>query len=183
MKHHYFKLMLVMFFCMMAKEVSAHDFEAAYNGKTIYYNITSSSDKTVEVSYWGDSPYTNSHQYTDNIVIPSTVTYNGMTYTVTSIGNYAFCQCSLLTSVEIPNSVTNIEDHAFYFCSGLKRIEIPNSVTSIGNYAFSGCTSLTSVEIGNSVTSIGNEAFYNCSGMTNIEIPNSVTNIGNYAFC
>ena len=101
---------------------------------------------------------------------------------VTSIGDYAFDECTSLTSIEIPNSVTSIGGRAFYHCSSLTSIEIPNSVTSIGNHAFLECTSLTSIEIPNSVTSIGNYAFYGCSSLTSIEIPNSVTYIGNYAF-
>ena len=101
---------------------------------------------------------------------------------ITSIGNYAFYNCSSLTSVTIPNSVTSIGDYAFSNCSSLTSIEIPNSVTSIGGRAFSWCSSLTSVTIGNSVTSIGDYAFYNCRSLTSIEIPNSVTSIGERAF-
>jgi hypothetical protein len=92
---------------------------------------------------------------------------------VTSIGNYAFQNCSGLTSVTIPNSVTSIGDVAFYNCSGLTSVTIPNSVTSIGSSAFSGCSGLTSVTIPNSVTSIGSQAFYDCSGLTSIVSLNS----------
>ena len=101
---------------------------------------------------------------------------------VTSIGDFAFCDCTGLTSVTIGNSVTSIGNYAFYKCTGLTSITIPNSVTSIGNYAFYGCTGLTSVTIGNSVTSIGEWAFSGCRGLTGIKIPNSVTSIGDYAF-
>ena len=101
---------------------------------------------------------------------------------MTSIGEWAFKQCSSLTSVEIPNSVTSIGDDAFSGCSSLTSVEIPNSVTSIGESAFESCSSLTSVEIPNSVTSIGWGAFKQCSSLTSVEIPNSVTSIGDYAF-
>ena len=101
---------------------------------------------------------------------------------VTSIGAYAFYECSGLTSVEIPNSVTSIGEDAFSGCSGLTSVVIPNSVTSIGKYAFQGCSGLTSVVIGNSVTSIGRYAFKDCSGLTSVVIPNSVTSIGDAAF-
>jgi len=101
---------------------------------------------------------------------------------VLSIGNYAFNNCSGLTSITIPNSVTSIGDYAFWNCSGLKSATIPNSVTSIGQQAFYYCSGLTSITIGNSVTSIGGSAFYGCSGLTSVIIPNSVTSIGDYAF-
>ena len=121
-------------------------------------------------------------KYSGSVVIPKSVTYEGTTYSVTSIGNFAFYGCSGLTSVTIPNSVTSIGNYAFQNCSGLTSVTIPNSVTSIGSWAFEGCRGLTSVTIPNSVTSIGEYAFYNCSGLTSITIPNSVTSIGRYAF-
>ena len=101
---------------------------------------------------------------------------------VTSIGIGAFYVCSGLTSVTIGNSVTSIGGCAFESCSSLTSITIPNSVTSIGPRAFATCTGLTSVTIGNSVTSIEHRAFLDCSGLTSITIPNSVTSIGEYAF-
>ena len=77
---------------------------------------------------------------------------------------------------------TSIGDYAFYECSGLTSVTIPDSVTSIGDYAFYKCSGLTSVTIGNGVTSIGNSAFYKCSGLTSFVIPDSVTSIGSGAF-
>ena len=85
---------------------------------------------------------------------------------VTSIGNYAFEDCSNLTSIEIPSSVISIGNYAFISCSSLTSIEIPEGVTSIGEYAFSHCSSLTSIEISSSVTSIGNGAFLYCDNLT-----------------
>ena len=87
---------------------------------------------------------------------------------VTRIGDYAFYDCSGLTSVTIGNSVTSIGKRAFSGCSGLTSVTIGNSVKSIGDYAFWGCRGLTSVTIGNSVTSIGGYAFYGCSGLDKI---------------
>ncbi|MBQ1987022.1 MAG: leucine-rich repeat domain-containing protein, partial [Muribaculaceae bacterium] len=146
-----------------------HDFEAKNSdGVTIYYDITSSTDKTCEVTYRGIWYDSFSDEYTGSIVIPETVTYNGTTYSVTSIGYEAFYRCSGLTSITIPNSVTSIENYAFDGCSGLTSITIPNSVTSIGVSAFNGCSGLTSVTIGESVTSIGGWAFRNCTGLTNV---------------
>jgi hypothetical protein len=101
---------------------------------------------------------------------------------VTTIGNWAFYECSGLTSVTIPNSVTTIGTFAFYNCSGLTSVTIGNSVTTIGNGAFGWCIGLTSVTIPNSVTTIENSAFRDCNSLTSITIPNSVTSIGDYAF-
>ena len=101
---------------------------------------------------------------------------------VESIGDYAFEDCSGLTSITIPASVTSIGGGAFSGCISLTSITIPESVTSIGGGAFSNCISLTSITIPNSVTSIGKYAFYRCSSLTSITIPESVTSIGGGAF-
>ena len=101
---------------------------------------------------------------------------------VTSIGKSAFSYCTGLTSIKIPDSVTSIGEFVFCHCTGLTSIKIPDSVTSIDEFAFSHCTGLTSIEIPDSVTSIGNSAFNGCNGLTSIEIPDSVTSIGNSAF-
>ena len=101
---------------------------------------------------------------------------------VTSIGVYAFYDCTSLTSVTIPDSVTSIGGEAFFNCTSLTSVTIPNSVTSIGEYAFSDCSSLTSVTIPDSVTSIVNGAFAGCRSLTSVTIPDSVTSIGDGAF-
>ena len=136
----------------------------------LYYNLDSSS-KTAEVTYEIYDTAYNYQNLRGQLVIPENVVYKGTTYSVTSIGSYAFYFCKGLTSVEIPNSVTSIGEYAFWGCGeGLTSIEIPNSVTSIGNLAFWGCRGLTSIEIPNSVTSIGYLAFGGCSGLTSVEI-------------
>ena len=101
---------------------------------------------------------------------------------VTSIGDWAFQNCTSLTSITIPDSVTSIGDSAFEYCTSLTSITIPNSVTNIDWYAFRFCTSLTNIEIPRNVTSIGQQVFDNCISLKNIAIPNSVTSIGEYAF-
>ena len=145
----------------------------------LYYNIT--SDTTVEVTYQEDWGFDNYSGLTTTI-IPETITYDGTTYSVTSIGGSAFAQCKSLMSISIPNSVTSIGYGAFVQCYSLRSITIPDGVTRIQPNTFIDCYRLASVTIPNSVTSIENEAFYGCISLTSIAIPNSVTSIDFYAF-
>ena len=174
----------------------AHSFEVG----GIYYNITSSTAPyTVAVTYCN-------YNYTDAVAIPSSVPYDGKTYSVTSIGSEAFFGFSGLKSVTIPNSVTSIGGYAFGNCSNLTSITIPNSVTTIGEDAFNGTAwydnqpnglvyagkvaykykgtmpNNTAIVLEDGTTGIAGRAFSGCSGLTSINIPNSVTSIGNNAF-
>ena len=197
-------LLLVALF-LTSIPISADDFEVG----GIYYNIL--TDSTVAVTYKGSNDDSYSNEYTGAITIPSSVTYNGNTYSVTSIGEDAFYKCTGLTSVTIPNSVTEIGDYAFYKCTGLTSVTIGNSVTMIGTGAFryctslqivnfnatdcyrmwdydtdvtvfGGCTALKTLNIGDNVVNIPDYAFSYCDGLTSITIPNSVTYIGYDAF-
>lgn len=182
---HLFKFSLLLLALLLPATAMAYDFYA--NG--IYYNINGNE---VTVTYKGTSPSQYSDRYTGSVTIPSTVNYGGMTYSVTSIGGWAFYECSGLTSVTIPNSVTSIGESAFSGCSGLTNVIIPNSVTSIGGGAFYLCSGLTSI-----VVASGNPTYDsrgNCNaiiesatntlilGCMNTVIPNSVTIIGEAAF-
>ena len=90
---------------MLSLHAMADCFSYTYQGKTLYYNIT--SDNTVEVTYYlSDNFLQNNNYVSGDVVIPSSVTNNGTTYSVISIGEFAFYECSSLTSVTIPNSVT-----------------------------------------------------------------------------
>ncbi len=109
----------------------------------IYYNFDTNT-KQAEVTYLNEI-LSNPDAYKGSVTIPETVTYNDVTYSVTSIGEWAFGGSSGLTEVVIPNSVTSIGDWAFFNCSGLKEVTIPSSVTSIGHGAFSIWSSLTDV--------------------------------------
>ena len=177
--------LLLLLVTMLSMLASAYD--AKIDG--IYYNFSGNeAEVTYEYvregidEYTCDIYYIYFSNYSSAVVIPESVTYNGKTYRVTSIGSYAFYNCSDLTSVTIPNSVTSIRYAAFSGCSGLTSVTIPNSVTSIGYDAFSGCSGLTSVTIPGSVTSIGDYAFQDCSGLTSVAIGNGVTRIGYWAF-
>ena len=142
-----------------------------------------------------------------NAFSKTAVTSVTISNSVTSIGEYAFYECTNLASVTIPNSVTNIGADAFFetavtsvtipkgvaniandafeSCSNLSSVAIPDSVTNIGIGAFSECSSLAGVTIPNSVTSIGNSAFDYCTNLASVTIPGSVTNFGEtaFAFC
>ena len=138
-------------------------------------------DGTLNISGTGamkDYDYDNPSPVYNNLNVKKVVIEDG----VTSIGAYAFYDCSSLTSITIPDNVTSIGNSVFDGCDSLTSITIPNSVTSIGNFAFNNCSSLTSITIPDSVTSIGNSAFCNCSSLTSIKIPDDVTSIENYTF-
>ena len=166
-------LVAMVFATLLSANVFAYDF--VVNG--IYYNINS-DDTTVSVTYEN----TSYNSYSGNVTIPSTVTYNGTTYSVTSIGYAAFYNSIGLTSVTIPNSVTSISKWAFGYCTSLTSVTIPNSVTSIGSSALSKCTGLTSITIPNSVTSIGRNALDSCINLTSVDIPNSISIIDTAVF-
>ncbi|MBR5552039.1 MAG: leucine-rich repeat domain-containing protein [Muribaculaceae bacterium] len=171
---------LLLFLALLLSSVSnfAHDFEV----DGIYYNYLDKTAKTVEVTHKGSSFDSFLDEYTGNVVIPSTVIYNGTIYSVTLIGYQAFRDCTGLTSLDIPNSVTRIDHAVFSGCSNMTSITIPNSVTYIGNRSFLNCTGLVSITLPNSVTYIGDSSFLGCTGLTSISIPNYVTEVGSYAF-
>ena len=150
------------------------------SGQTLYFYRLSSNTVAV-ASENTDYPYYTTYP-TGDLVIPATVTYNDVTYNVTSIGDDAFWGCRGLTSVTIPDGVTSIAQYAFYHCYRLTSITIPNGVTGIGGHAFWGCSGLTSITIGGSVTWIGNHAFSGCTSLTSVTIPDGVTFIGENAF-
>ena len=168
---------------------NAYDFEV----DGIYYNVKSNSELTVEVTYKKNDGYNNC--YSGSITVPATVTRNGVTYSVTSIGDDAFYNCYSLTTIILPESVTSIGNTAFAYCSKLTSITIPESVMSIGGYAFADCNSLTAVHISSleawcniDFSSSANPLYYaknlylNGGLVTELTIPNSVTAIRNYAF-
>ena len=101
---------------------------------------------------------------------------------ISSIGIAAFNNCSSLASITLPNSISSIGELAFYYCSSLTSITIPNSVTNIEKYAFCGCSMLASITISNSVTSIADSAFESCTRLKSITIPNNVISIGKNTF-
>ena len=101
---------------------------------------------------------------------------------ITTIGNYAFCNCTSLSSITIPDIVTTIESGAFFKCTSLKTITLPESVTIIGDKAFENCTSMTSLTLPENLKVIGSRAFYGCSQMKLLTLPNGELSVGESAF-
>lgn len=142
----------------------------------IWYKLNS-ENKEAEVT----SANISTIKYGGHIVIPEAVIYDDVSYSVTSIGNYAFNRCSLLQGVTIPNTVRSIGQNAFSF-SSLPQITIPNSVESIGMSAFQKCLNIRELTLPNSIKEIKYGAFSSCSGLTSIVIPDSVTTISGSLF-
>ena len=187
-----------------ALSLSAYDFEQG----GIYYNITSATAKTVAVTYKNDgvgSNFNDDDTYAGDITLPSNVTYNGITYTVTKLNYYAFRDCTGLKSISIPNVVkeigfnafedctslvsaklsdalTTIPRSAFSHCEKLTNISLPDNLSNIETTAFDRCTSLTSIHIPATVQSIGYQAFGNCTSLTDINIPEGIDIINTWAF-
>ena len=143
---------------------------ALYNDGTLYISGTRAMSNPY---YREDVPW-----YYYRSIIKSVTISND----VTTIGDFAFIDCSNLESVKIGNSVTTIGNSAFSGCTSLTSITIPDSVTIFGNGAFEDCTNLTNIVIPENVTSIGYDAFCDCTSLTSISIPDKVTNIGIYTF-
>lgn len=170
----------------------------------IAYNVNTDT-KTAEVI-----PHA-TKKYSGDIVIPATITVDGESYSVTSIGNNAFYYCNELTSITIganverisygacsgcsalskvvinSNALVSADQHVsskflYYFGSGVREYVVGEGITRIGNCAFATCSCLTSITLPNSLTDIGSKAFSYCSRLTSITIPDKVTSIGEGAF-
>ena len=154
MKSIYIKLISIIALALYSSASFADTFEV----DGIYYETDASNSGIAIVT-------SNPSKYSGKITIPASVTYNGAILTVSNVTNYAFSNCSNLTSVVMPSSITDIGRGAFMYCSKLKTIDLPNSLTRIGNSAFSGC-GLTQIIIPQSVTEIGESAFSSCDNLS-----------------
>lgn len=140
----------------------------------VVYTTTSDNTVAVTSNYYGT--------YSGDITIPATVTHTvysnyeiiTLTFKVTSIEDYAFSDCSGLTSITLPSTLRTIGSNAFYGCTGLTSVTIPNGVESINSSAFQECTGLRSVVMPNTVTSIGDGLFYGCTSLTNVQLSSSI---------
>lgn len=173
-KLHWKHLMLFLICLIRMDQVHAqyYKFVADNDGTTIYYTATGSSATVIR----GDE------HYSGDVIIPTTVSYDGKVFSVVAVGRFAFSECVDLTSITLPASLLSIEDYAFNGCTSLHSIVVPNSVTAIGVNAFDGCTDLVSVALSESLKSIEHSTFSKCRNLRAIDIPSSVRKIGDMAF-
>ncbi len=191
---------------LMLLPIMANAYDAEING--IYYNFDS-SEMTAEVTHGNWNYWTTSDgegRYSGEVVIPESVEYNESVYIITKIGYCAFCGCSGLTSITIPNSVTCLDNNAFENCTSLASVTIPNSIISIGNTVFDGSLwydnlpdgliyigkiaykykgimpENTKIEIKEGIVRIQNNAFSGFKDLISVSIPNSLLSIGSAAF-
>ena len=100
----------------------------------------------------------------------------------TSVGAYAFADCTNLSDVQMPSSVMRIAYNAFENCSSLTAVDIPDNVTEIAYGAFMDCSSLTAVDIPDNVTEISYSAFKDCTSLASVALPQNVMSISYHAF-
>lgn len=155
----FLRFSMAVLFIMIAITANSQNF--VVDGIT--YKVLSTTDKTVEVA-------SNNSAYTGDIVIPATVTNEGVEYKVTKIGNSAFYYCYAVNSIALPEGITEFGESAFEFCMRIGDLTIPESVTTIGNGAFGYCVSLTSLHIPKNVSSIATYITYGATGLTEITV-------------
>lgn len=188
------KLLIFSFLCLLSLTARAYHFEV----DGLYYSYAYADDECW-LSRNPDDPYSG------KVNIPATVSYEGKTYKVVSIVDWAFSDCAHLTAVTLPVGLRSINPSCFSDCSALKEIIIPETVTSIGRacfysctsletvvlpgalgdgiypWAFSGCTSLKNVTLGEGITQLPDHMFFNCSSLEELVVPSTVIRIEDQA--
>ena len=134
----------------------------------------------LEPPKYGDADY--GTNYWRDLVIPSEISYNQETYSVTSIAWRAFARTTYIHNITLPETLSSINSEAFYMCTELESVTIPEGVTTIESGAFMLCRSLKSVHLPNTVTEIKEKVFSDCYTLEEINIPGSCTRVGIDAF-
>ncbi|MBO7432327.1 MAG: leucine-rich repeat domain-containing protein [Salinivirgaceae bacterium] len=163
------RIFTILFAAVLAGQAWAQN---TFTSNGLKYTVTDETNHTVSVSDAGGST-----RPPADLVIPSEVVYNNVTYYVTSLSNQAFWGTDNLKTVIIPNTVSSIGNEAFRSCSSLTAIIIPNSVTAISGGMFNGCGKLASISMSENIQTIGGYAFYGCKSLTSITLPETLTNI------
>lgn len=169
--------------------------------ETTLYLIPGATPKTAVVTFDGSNPRHWQSEttatvrvgtYQDDVVIPETVTVDGVTYTITGIGDEAFTGCRVYTSngvtywnglnsVQLPETVTSLGEGAFAV-TDITSVNIPQGVTALPMGCFADCTKLTTIDIPAHVKTIGEMAYYGCTGATTLTLAEGVVTIGEMAF-
>lgn len=152
-------------------------FNATFNGVEYKYEVIVPLMNYVRVS-----AVTPADQLSGEVVIPSTVNYDGTNYVVSQIGKSAFEGYSGITKMTIPSTVSVIEEKAFRNCTALGEINTPQPLSTIGDYAFEGCSSLESYSLQASISELGEGCFRACTSLTSATFPTSLNNIAAKAF-
>lgn len=196
MKQFNITFLLIMLMSMVGAKISAYDFEV----DGICYKVLSLEDLTCEIA----PRYSKSSNYSGYFTIPNEVQYQGRTFKVIQIGEYAFAEssvnsvtvpegiktigeeafseCGRIVSMQIPSTVTSIGSRSFFSCKSLVSITLPKSMTSIGDWAFTYCTSLSQITIPDGISSIQGSTFRGCTSLVDVSISQSVKSIGESAF-
>lgn len=178
------KISLFILACFYSITVEAYDFEV----DGIYYNVTSITELTVETTNNASNPNTygegDNSYYRSNgeITIPSSVVYNGSTFSVTAIGDGTFKKCTSLQYIHLPNTIIEVGRSAFSECSNLQEFIFPNSVKSIGYGCFYNCSKLSKLIFPEGLKTIPDHCCYYCGRLKEITIPSSVETIESFAF-
>ena len=187
------KLFTLLTAALCTLSVWAHDFEV----DGIYYNILADKTNEVEVTYYGDSYWSNDNKYSGTITIPATVTYDGTTYKVTRIGTNACRECSALQEVTIPHSIKSMGDNAFYDCRNLTKTNFAGTVAdwcsitferysanpiSFSQNLYINGAELVHLEVPGTIDSISSLSFYKNTSLKSVKIAEGVKTIGQRAF-
>ena len=168
-------LILLFAYCM---DILAYDFEK----DNIYYNITSSAKKEVEVTFKTDDVTTDT--YVGVVTIPESVTYDNATYKVTGIGRKAFYQEDKLEKVSLPSTIKTIDSYAFSNCDNLMEVSSrgSSSIETLREHAFAGCPSLQSVPDFSNISNLPQYVFYTCGKLEKVIFSSKLTAVGVYSF-
>jgi len=191
------KILLVLLAAVFSVMAHAQTFTVNDAGISCIFQILSGEELQCEVYRVQNVPDD------AELVVPASAEYNGKTYQVVELANYAysgqpmksitihngiralgygsFKNCTHLESITIPEGTVNTYE-TFQGCTSLKSVTLPSTLRRVGQATFNGCTALTSVVVPNGVTEIGYQAFMNCTGLTTIDLPASLTIIDRESF-
>ena len=130
----------------------------------------------------GDPWWDNMTNLWENIVVASSIEYEGETYIVTKVSNNAFYKSTEVHTIELPETITEIGNYAFGYCTNLERVNIPEGVKSISTGMFYVCKNLTSIHLPSTIETIGSQAFIDCVLLESINIPSNCISVDNDAF-